>query len=93
MIQAGPKWVGDNREGHFEIAGKIVEWHEARELDSAALANRLDGRSVVASRIDNAIAYLRLDDGTHLAFQGFSAQSEDGLMCLLWEDDPPGRPD
>jgi hypothetical protein len=93
VIQVGPIWVGDNKEGHFEISGRVVEWHEAAELDSADLADRLEGRTIVAARLDHPTAFLRLDDGSHVAFQGYSAQSEDGLDCLLWEDDPPGQPD
>jgi hypothetical protein len=85
VIQAGPKWIDDS----FELGGKKIEWGDGIEIDGADLAERLTARTIVSTRLDENIAYLRLDDGTHLAFQGISGQGEDGLICLLWEDDPP----
>lgn len=88
MIQAGPEWVGDNQSGHFEIGGREVEWTDGVQLGPEELVERLVGRKIVAARQDGNISFLRLDDGSHIAFQGMSLQSEDALFVLLWEDVP-----
>lgn len=89
MIQAGPEW-SDGNPGHFVLAGREIDFRDsAEELDARALADRLVGRKVVASRLEDEFVFVRLDDGTHLGFQGGGQGGDGWLSVLAWQDVPP----
>ncbi len=88
MIEIGPQWV--DPPGHFVFKGQPVEWHDSyRGVSAEDLPALLVGRTVVAVRLKEEIALLRLDDGTHVGIRGGGQGGEGWVEVMAWDDDPP----
>lgn len=79
-MDIGPTWNGRD----FEIDGVPVSFGcEAGEIE---IRECMVGQQIVGFRVNDAgtVASIRLADGSHVAFQGISAQGQDDLIGLMW---------